>query len=231
MADYDYIQELRRDLPQEFKSRPRIDALIRAFGRQLNELLLFFQELNLGRYITTAEGSQLDTIGNILVLSRRDAQEILGDVSGELDDESYRKLLVYKAQKNFGDGTYRSIMDCLKIIHDDIESFRYVEELEHPATLILETDKSPFSKSVSDILKTPIPRSGGVGLLIRATEDEKFGYGTGIVPITSYRIKADSNDVNLEDAIYLADELENILVDSEGGFLLADETDLVSIFG
>lgn len=210
----DYVELLLADIPQQYKNRPKIVALIRALGRQLNELIEFYGQLYTDRFISTAEGKQLDLIGNILVLTRKEAKDMLG-LTEDISDERYRQLLVYKAQLNFGDGTYTSIMNCLKIIHGEDLPFWYVEELEHPATLILETKEKPSTEIVKSMIETPVPRAGGVGLLIRATEERDMMYGTGITSQVAIEQSFTMEEVDFENDI--------IGIEDENGYMLADE--------
>ena len=219
----DYVQYLKDDLPQEFKKRPYIDALINALGRQLDELKLAMDDMGVNRFITTADGQQLDVIGNILVLSRDDAKKLI-NTTADIDDETYRQLLVYKAQLNFGDGTYKSIMNCLKVLYEDSNEYKYVEELQHPATLILQTEKSPFEGSVQKMLTAPIPRAGGVGLLIRATESDELHIGAGIASILNFRIEEKTDTVDVSQYTVIVDKQGRIIVDKNYNILIDDES-------
>ncbi len=215
----DYVELLLADIPQQYKNRPRIVALIRALGRQLNELIEFYKQLYTDRFITTAEGKQLDLIGNILVLTRKEAKDILG-INETVSDEDYRRLLIYKSQLNFGDATYKSIMNMLKVIHGEGLPFYVVEELEHPATLILQTEKSPFDDGVKKMIELPIPRAGGVGLLVRSTETGETKIGSGVVSILSLEVEAQTDEVDLDDIDVLVDENGAILIDGNRSILI-----------
>ena len=222
----DYVELLLADIPQQYKNRPKIVALIRAFGRQLNELIEFYSQMYTDRFITTAEGKQLDLIGNILVLSRKEAKDILG-INGAVSDEDYRRLLIYKSQLNFGDATYKSIMNMLKVIHGEGLPFYVVEELEHPATLILETKKAPNTEPVQSMLGTQIPRAGGVGLIIRATERENVRFGVGITSALGIQINKEMEATDPDEyVICITDEDDNILCDGDGTILIDEDSNI-----
>ena len=216
----DYISKLDSDLLEQFKKRENISVLTKAVGRQMNELYAFFESLKTERYIRTASGIQLDNIGEILALTRRQAQEILG-IYEPLNDEMYRKMLVYKAQLNFGDATYKAIMNTLKVIHGDDMPFYVVEELEHPATLILETKKSPSEESVQSMLDTPVPRAGGVGLIIRAHDSGETGFGLGITSQMYLELPIETMEAhNVDEFTWYEDEFGNMLTDERGNILI-----------
>ena len=58
------------DIPQQFRSKKNIGVLIRAFARQMDELQVVFDDLRTKRDIDTAEGKNLDRVGDIVVLTR-----------------------------------------------------------------------------------------------------------------------------------------------------------------
>lgn len=208
-----YKSLLKKDLIQEFKNRPKIDALADAFGKQLNELGEFYVQLYEKRFISSAEGKQLDIIGDILVLTRDEAKAILG-VTDDLNDDLYRQMLIYKAQLNFGDGTYRSIMNCLKLLTNSVKDFKYKEETSHPATIIFETESKPSAESVKELLSVPFPRAGGVGVIIRSKEKENLILGTGFTVAHHFSMGGESDDADVDDYTVISDE---------NGLMLADE--------
>lgn len=55
---------------QQYHNSPNLQAYIKAFLKPFNDLFTEMQKVELGRYIETAEGTQLDVIGLILQQSR-----------------------------------------------------------------------------------------------------------------------------------------------------------------
>lgn len=220
MSDFDYTISLLKDLPEQYREKGKIEGLMKAIGRQMNDIRTFYEQLKTERFITTAYGAQLDRIGDIVVLSRREAQEIMG-TDEPLTDDEYRRLLIYKVELNFGDGTYRSILNCLRIIRGSTLGFTLKEELERPAMLIVESPEGPYSENVQAMLHTPIPRAGGVGLLIRSIDTKDINLKVGVVTQEYLEQSDDTELFDLdtitvltdENSIMLSDEKDNMLID------------------
>ena len=111
------IDKLLEDLPQQFRDKEKIGVLTNAIDRQLNELCEVFNDLNLLRSIYTATGKQLDLLGEIVVLSRTEATKFLmaQEQYIPLDDETYRKCLIYKIHRNTCQCTYYDIMKAVEM--------------------------------------------------------------------------------------------------------------------
>ncbi len=164
----DYLQKTVDDFPWQFKDKPKIMVLIRAIARQLQEVADFMESLNLDRRIDTAEGTQLDRIGDIVVLTRAQAGLLTGDpiTVDVLDDETYRKYLKYKILLNTSDCTYQDLVDGLRMFFEDTVIYR--EDIDKPATLIFRVPSD-----IAYIMNSmPIIRASGVGLLIEAFDTE-----------------------------------------------------------
>lgn len=219
-----YGELLLQDLPQQFRGKEKIEALLEVIGNQMDEVLEFYESLNLERSLRTAKGETLDKIGEILVLSRSDARKMFNKTEA-VDDDLYRRMLIYKTIMNFGSATYYDIMNCIKVIQGD-NGFRYKEELTLPATIVLESDEPAASKNVQEMLKTPIPKAAGVGLRIRANDGASFGYGiafTSQVLITKELSECDELDVD-ESFVCCIDESENMLTAENGDIILTEES-------
>lgn len=59
------------DLPQQFLEKKNIEALIRAFSKQLQEIEDVFDNLKNLTDLDTAAGQNLDMVGTIIPLSRK----------------------------------------------------------------------------------------------------------------------------------------------------------------
>ena len=66
-----------RDLPQQFLEKPNIEVLLSAFAKQLQEIEQVFEELNKKTDLRDAVGQNLDWIGTILSLTRKEAGELI----------------------------------------------------------------------------------------------------------------------------------------------------------
>ena len=67
------------DMPQQFLGKHNIEVLVKAFARQLQELQVVFDDLNTELDLETAAGKNLDYVGTILPLSRKEAGELAED--------------------------------------------------------------------------------------------------------------------------------------------------------
>ena len=65
------MRDLIRKLPFQFRSKPKIEAILKAIEEELNELDEARSQLETQLYIETAEGINLDRIGEIVVLHAR----------------------------------------------------------------------------------------------------------------------------------------------------------------
>lgn len=164
----DYIERLRSDLAEQFKNKPIIDALIEAIGEQLTDISIFFEELKTLRWLQTAEGKQLDGIGNIVVLSRKEAGELASFSRNDyvIDDEQYKTYLIYKIWKNTCVCTYRDIIKAFKMFWD--KPLYYSESIDEPATMRFETDNLRPEDDASKILNAPFVKPAGVRIHITA---------------------------------------------------------------
>ena len=66
-------EEWVSDIPCQFRNQKNIDILIRAFSRQLDEVKAMHRQLVVDTDLDAAVGKNLDMIGDIVNMSRRDA--------------------------------------------------------------------------------------------------------------------------------------------------------------
>lgn len=126
-----------QDMPQQFQGLPRIEALITAFARQLQEIQNVVDDLEKLTDIDTATGQNLDMVGNIVSLTRKEATSIIRQASDDvLTDDMYRKALRYKLLKNSSECTYEDIMKAVSLLWDT-SSISYKEPEDRPATVLL----------------------------------------------------------------------------------------------
>lgn len=126
------------DLPQQFQGKRNIEILLGAFAKQMDELCKVYEDLKTKTTLDNAEGQNLRYIGDIYSLTTKDAHEILYKASaGDITDETYRKILQYKALQNNCDCTYYDIMDSINLLWDT-DKIKYVETTDNPATIYIE---------------------------------------------------------------------------------------------
>lgn len=150
MAHSDWIA----DIPQQFVGKKNIEIFIKAFSKQLEELEHVYEDLKFKTTLENATGQSLRYIGDILSTSTMEAQAILKAVNREITDETYRKVLQYKALKNNCDCTYADIMESLDMLWD-ASMVKYVEDPDKPATIyiaLLEAHVDSIDPAVGRVL-------------------------------------------------------------------------------
>lgn len=157
------------DLPQQFKNKRNIEILIRAFSRQLEELRKVFDDLDNKTDLNNSTGEQLDLVGGIVNLSRKEAGFLagLGIDAPVISDERYRKLLTYKVLSNTSDCTYSDLMESLEILWQT-EGIKYYEDPNKPATIYLILPKSDIEESlILPFERRLVVKAAGVSVLYK----------------------------------------------------------------
>lgn len=152
-----------RDMPQQFLGQPNIEVLIKAFARQLQELEQVFIDLEELTDLETATGQNLDYVGTIIPLTRKEAGELagIGVTDPVISDDRYRQFLKYKNLVNTNECTYYDLMDGLSLLWD-VAPIYYIEDPALPATIIL---TMPFLKPGGEVVtlgEVPMVKPGGV---------------------------------------------------------------------
>lgn len=181
----EYNVDLVKDLVTQFKGQPKIQALMEVIEEQMQELCQFFVDLQTKRSLMTAEGKQLDGIGDIAVLSRGEAGEwACIDTSVEvLPDDDYRNYLIFKIWKNTNNCTYYDVQKAFRMFWD--KPLYYKEDPDYPAVMLFETGvMKPGEMDVQRLFSLPIIRAAGVGIFITAiTQMDEIQYD---LPIGSH---------------------------------------------
>lgn len=172
MADFDYLQKLENDMPQQFKDKPNIEVLLKALAKQLQEVYQFFTDLRDKRSLQTAVGRQLDGIGDIVVLSRDDADMLAGLAERRLamNDELYREYLLYKIHINTNTCTYLDVYRALKMFWN-VSPLYYEERPEWPATMFFSTPVLRPEDMPDRLFRAPVIKAAGVMLKIMFTTE------------------------------------------------------------
>ena len=90
--DSQIAEQWMRDFPQQFQGRRNIECLVRAFARQLKEVQDVFRELE-KLDLETAKGKNLDMVGDIVGLTRKEAGNPLyriADIGSIYDISSFK---------------------------------------------------------------------------------------------------------------------------------------------
>ena len=138
------LDELIKDIPQQFLGKKNTEVLLRAIARQLQEVYQVFEDLNTKVDIDTATGQNLDYVGTIIPLTRKEAGELAGldGSKTEMSDERYRQFLRYQNLVNTNECTYYDLMEGLRLLWG-VSPIYYIEDPSLPATIIL---TMPFMK-------------------------------------------------------------------------------------
>lgn len=164
----DFVAHGLKDLVEQFRGKPNIEALVEVIYEQFQEVFDFYEQLRTERDVAHAVGKQLDGVGNIVDLSRMGAALLTGheiDYS-VLDDERYRQFLILKILKNTTHTTYPDIIKAFRMFWD--RPLYYTEDPEQPATMIFDTGEMDGSVDTSPLFGIPYIRAAGVTLKLYA---------------------------------------------------------------
>lgn len=164
----DYVATLKNDLVEQFRGKANIEALMEVIGAQLQQVYDFYDQLRQDRGVHTAVGKQLDGVGDIVVMTRMEAGKLAGDpIPFEvIDDETYRRYLIYKILKNTCDCTYPDIIKAFRMFWD--WPLYYKEDPAEPATMIFDTGEMDGTVDTTPLFTTPLLRAAGVTLKLYA---------------------------------------------------------------
>ena len=164
----DFITAMKADLVEQFKGKPNIEALVEVIGIELQQVADFYEQLRTERALDHAVGKQLDGVGDIVVMTRKEAGQLAGDPIpfDVIEDDVYRQYLIYKILKNTCDCTYPDIIKAFKMFWD--HPLYYTEDPEQPATMIFDTGELPGDVDTTPLFRTPLIRAAGVTLKLYA---------------------------------------------------------------
>lgn len=164
----DFVTKLKEDLVEQFRGKANIEALMEVVGIQLQEVFDFYEQLRTERSVEKAVGKQLDGVGDIAVMTRKEAGQLAGNpIPFEvIDDDTYRQYLIYKILKNTCNCTYPDIIKAFRMFWD--RPLYYTEDPEQPATMIFDTGELPGDVDTTPLFKTPLIRAAGVTLKLYA---------------------------------------------------------------
>ncbi|WP_454691119.1 DUF2612 domain-containing protein [Achromobacter aloeverae] len=186
----------------QFQDKPRLEAFVKALFEPLNTIQDALRDLFEKRWLDTAEGAQLDGIGQIVGLPRvidqtvyvqffgfqgqpnvtgfgqarlRRTNELAVGGSTTLRDAEYRKLLYWKIALNNGHGTIPEITASLKPIFD---VSRVIVQNVGNAKLRIWVSRIPGPSD--PLMADPyrwVPTAAGVGVqLISGSTEKPFGF-------------------------------------------------------
>ena len=169
------------DIPSQFRDSPNILGIISALSKQLDELEAVNADLIEKTDIDTAEGKQLDMLGNVVNIGRQEAYQLVEVVGAEvLDDSIYRNVLKFKALKNNSDATYSDLMKGLYLLWGDYGAdIQYYENdntvtyqgqtMQEPAQIHANIADIPSDAMDPTMIKPMVIRPGGVRLFFTSS--------------------------------------------------------------
>lgn len=218
----DYRERLKGDLVEQFRRKPYIEALMEVIGAEFQAVYNFYEQLHTERSLQTAVGKQLDGVGDIVAITRKEAARMVSmdsSISTE-DDEIFRKYLTYKLLKNTGDCTYNSMVAALKLFWAG-EDVQYREDPNYPATIILTVAGFSNIDNIQRLLEVPIIKAAGVGAVAEKRTDIEAPLHIGIVNQQTIHQTWKIDAFELE--FVLVDEVDNLLLDEDEKILLDNE--------
>lgn len=171
------LDEIMNNMPEQFRNKPRIEALAKAIARQMEEIEAMFTQLKELRNMETAIGQQLDYCGDIVCLSRVESALFCDDVDFDvIDDERYRLFIKYKALLNSTQCTYEDMIAGCKLLFN-ADPIYYSESEAKPATFQLSIGAN-MSEELLNLLSTSAMaiRASGVEPKISFFAKEFFGF-------------------------------------------------------
>lgn len=186
----------------QFDHSPKFEALVKSLYQPLNRLQTAYIDLLDKRHLETAEGVQLDGIGQIVglpremsdsvysvffgfdgqpqILSFRQARlrrqhesHIQGNV--KLNDAEYRRLLAWKIAINNGYGTMEQIAHSVQTIFKTAD-IRIRDAGNAKIHIWLQATRETNSTLLNKAHRW-IPKAGGVGVeMVLTSKDKAFGF-------------------------------------------------------
>lgn len=161
-----------KDIPQQFLGKKNIDVLIKAFVRQLQELKQVFDDMNTKLDLDVATGQNLDYVGTIIPLSRKEAGLLVG-INLAISDELYRSLMKFKVLSNSSECTYADLMNGMNYVFGT-DRLHYREDERYPATIFFDVDRMPVDDVDIEFHRWLCIKPAGVRLLVNKNLSDSF---------------------------------------------------------
>lgn len=140
---YDHVSLALSRLASQFKDSPKLNAMLSSLIAPANDVEGQLDDLANKRWIDTAEGLQLDGLGNIVVEPRQGRS-----------DEEYREAIRFKIFINISKATPPDLLFALKYL-SKADDTQYMESW--PATVILYTDGYQVQSTIADDMQDLAP--------------------------------------------------------------------------
>lgn len=167
-------EEWIASIPSQFRGQPNIESIIKAFSKQMEEVIAVNKQLKEIVDIDTAIGRNLDMIGTIVNASRKEAYILLNrELDTVITDELYRNVLRFQALKNNSNATYADIMKGLHLLWGGAAKIKYAEAVREPASIEISIADITSDETDPALIRPMVIRPGGVKILFRSTYTDK----------------------------------------------------------
>lgn len=178
----DYRNDLKLELIEQFREKRYIEDLLEVVGNEFQQVFNFFEQIRNERDLYSAVGKQLDGVGGIVGMTRKEAAGLVKEPFSfdTRDDEVYRQHLIYKTLKNTCDCTYDSMIAALKMFWQGNDVI-YMEDPEVPATIILKITGDHDAEAMRSLMQIPIIRAAGVSAVIETKNSSRDTIYIGVM--------------------------------------------------
>jgi hypothetical protein len=158
----DYLQRARRLMVEQFEDSEKFLQVIDSFSRQIQEIEDVLYDLRMKRYLSIAEGAQLDGIG-----------EIVGETRSGRGDDDYRFAINFKIfqNKSFGEMNILS-----NILAQSLPGTVFTLEESYPATVNVVIDSTSLDSLPGGIF-SQLDKLAAGGVLVNGFMEDLSGNG------------------------------------------------------
>lgn len=168
----DHADQAVNRLPGWLRGKPKLEAVVRAFMRPIQEIEDAYIALILMKAIDTAEGVWLDKIG-----------KLVGQDRGSLTDTIYRRYLRARIAANRSNGLIEDVIRVVRLILDDASVRVQVRNLGG-CEIIVELEDVAVADDVADVVLSFMPDTVAAGIgarVVHASEsDIDYTYRLGV---------------------------------------------------
>lgn len=162
----DHVAAALSRLPEQFKRKPKIEALLTALVTPCISLEDALWQLLTERAVDTAIGVQLDQLGSIV-----------GQERGGLDDDDYRRYIRARIMANRSRGTVEDLLRVARLVVDD-EDVIFELESQHGAVIVrLRAFMAPDALAEIVLSFLEDAKAGGIRVILETVnwdEDDAF---------------------------------------------------------
>ncbi len=151
----DHADRALARLLEQYKGRSKLANVLDVFSDQVQELETAFFQLLEERAIETGEGSQLDTIG-----------EIVGQARNGLDDATYRLYLRVRIKTNLSSGLSEQLITIVSLLVGDTVTVHLSDEPPAGISISLEDDDVSDDTATVVLYFAKLAKSAGVRLVL-----------------------------------------------------------------